>query len=103
MSDYIKREDALKKLCYSCSIHGNGGKCSKCEAYKEIQNLPSADVVERKKGKWNFIGDNMFECTSCGVAYTTQQLNALRNYETDPYAPSFCPNCGADMRGISND
>lgn len=54
---------------------------------------------KRKTGKWNFIGDNMFECTSCGVAYTTMQLNGLRNYDTDPYAPKFCPNCGADMRG----
>lgn len=55
--------------------------------------------TERKKGKWNFIGDNMFECNCCGTPYTTQQLNGLRNYDTDPYAPKFCPNCGADMRG----
>ena len=60
--------------------------------------LPSAQP-ERKKGKWSFIGDNMFECTCCGTPYTTQQLNGLRNYNTDPYAPNFCPNCGADMRG----
>ena len=53
---------------------------------------------ERKTGKWEFIGDNMFKCTSCGVVYTTNQLNSLRNYDADPYAPKFCPSCGADMR-----
>lgn len=56
-------------------------------------------AIEPKKGKWSFIGDNMFECTCCGTPYTTQQLNGLRNYNTVPYAPKFCPNCGADMRG----
>lgn len=58
---------------------------------------------ERKKGKWSFIGDNMFECTCCGTSYTTQQLNGLRNYNTDPYAPKFCPNCGAYMREDANE
>lgn len=62
-----------------------------------LRNSPT--IEERKKGKWSFIGDNMFECTCCGTPYTTQQLNGLRNYNTDPYAPKFCPNCGADMRG----
>ena len=62
-----------------------------------LMQLPSVQP-KRKTGKWNFIGENMFECTSCGVVYTTEQLNGLRNYDTDPYAPKFCPNCGADMR-----
>ena len=67
-----------------------------------INGLPSVQP-ERKKWKWSFIGDNMFECTCCGTPYTTQQLNGLRNYNTDPYAPKFCPNCGADMRGESDE
>ena len=63
---------------------------------KTILDLPSAKH-EQNPGKWNFIGDNMFECTNCKVVYTTNQLNSLRNYDTDPYAPRFCPNCGAKM------
>jgi hypothetical protein len=54
--------------------------------------------ADRPQGKWNFIGDNMFECPSCRVPYTTEQLNGLRNYASDPYLPKFCPNCGCDMR-----
>lgn len=62
----------------------------------ELRQLPSA---QPKKGGWNFIGDDMFECSMCGVSYTAQQLNSLRNYDTDPYLPWFCPHCGSDMRG----
>lgn len=83
--------------------------CMDCKEYdKERYSCPRFNRVirealkdakpERKTGKWNFIGDNMFECTSCGVVYTTRQLNGLRNRDTDPYAPKFCPNCGADNR-----
>ena len=68
------------------------------EIWDALDGVPSAQP-ERKTGKWNFIGDNMFECTSCGVVYTTNQLNGLRNCDVDPYAPKFCPSCGADMRG----
>ena len=52
---------------------------------------------ERKTGKWNFIGDNMFECTCCGIAYTAQQFGSLKNHANDKRFPRFCPNCGAKM------
>jgi len=61
------------------------------------------DEVERKKGKWNFIGNNMHECTNCKRAYTVQQFEAMRNYNRDPLNPKFCPNCGADMREEKTD
>lgn len=66
-------------------------------AVHEAIEIIQQSQPEREKGKWNFIGDNMFECTYCGVVYTTQQLNGLRNYNVDPYTPKFCPNCGAPM------
>lgn len=78
-----------KSGLYRVSVYGNN---------VSVQKEP-----ERMKGRWNFIGDNMFECTCCGVVYTTQQLDGLRNYDTDPYAPKFCSNCGADMRGRENE
>jgi rRNA maturation endonuclease Nob1 len=49
--------------------------------------MPSADVVERKRGKWKIVGDIeiFFMCTAC---YSKLKLFA-----------KFCPECGADMRG----
>lgn len=58
-------------------------------------------LEDRPKKRWYFVGDNMFQCTSCEVLYTTEQLNNWRNFDSDPYAPRYCPNCGADMKGGS--
>jgi hypothetical protein len=69
--------------------------CDGCDDIKIIESLPSAE----KTGKWNFVGDNLFQCTHCGVMYTTDQLNVWRNNSSDPYAPKWCPHCGAKMSG----
>ena len=99
MDDLIKRQDAVNELSY-CQTYlfdsrDHDKKISLEDAEYTIERLPSA----QKKGRWNFIGDNLFKCTCCGKMYTTQQLNGLRVYDKDPYCPFFCPNCGADMRG----
>ena len=99
MDDLIRRQDAiaifarreremfeLQDTYLAGAMHG---------AQHLMATLPSA----QKKGHWNFVGDNLFECTCCGKMYTTQQLNGLRVYDKDPYCPFFCPHCGADMRG----
>lgn len=57
------------------------------------------DWIAKKKGHWNFIGDQMFECTECGVCYTQSQFDQMRVRITDSISPNFCPNCGADMKG----
>ena len=73
MSEYIKREDALNCVngYFLTGLH------------KAIQNIPTADVVERKRGKWLLDG----RCSEC----FEHSLSSHRNY---------CPNCGADMRGV---
>lgn len=50
-------------------------------------------------GKWEFIGDNMFMCTSCGATYTVRQLECLKQRVADPYLPPYCPNCGKYNNG----
>lgn len=88
MTEYIKREDAIKAIEWTWA-----GKA----AFDAIEELPAADVVERKTGKWN-CGDDMFEyaiCSSCkwdsGEAweYARKQFN-------------YCPNCGSKMVEAGN-
>ena len=99
MDDLISRQVAIDTLTTECSwiIYDEDGQLTPDgeEILGTLKEIPSA----RKKGHWNFVGDNLFECTCCGKMYTTQQLNGLRVYDKDPYCPFFCPHCGADMRG----
>lgn len=48
-----------------------------------IEDAPTADVVERKKGKWIYRTE--ITCSVCGSPTT--------------FDDNFCSHCGADMRG----
>ena len=69
--------------------------------FKKLCNLPSV-TPQRPKGKWNFIGYQMFECSSCKSAYTQNQFEELRLYTTDDLLPKYCPNCGSHNGGEEN-
>lgn len=79
MSDYISREDAMDAWYTN-------------ERYTDIEGIPSADVVERKHGKWK---KAYLDHESFGVRPTVvycSECNLVGYWE-----PNFCPNCGARM------
>ena len=91
MSDYIKREDATHALDTVKMRLDDTWYEFYQRALTNIKDLPSADVVERKRGKWRH--DSLrglllpqCMCSECGL-YVEQEAN-------------FCPNCGVDMRGM---
>ena len=94
MSDTIYREDAIKAV--------EDGMCTfyDCYVLDRINAIPSAD---RPQGEWIFVGDNMFQCTSCGEVYSTRQFEMMRNRTTDPLFPKGCPHCGARMKGADDE
>lgn len=73
--------------------------------YKLFENvvdaLPAADVRPVKRGSWERRIDTRFGpklndiiiCSNCKVAFSTE----------DTLRRSFCPNCGADMRPVTDD
>lgn len=97
MSDYIKREDAkLRIFEYGVRHRDNGSIASACENLERQMNaLPAADVVERKRGKW-FRGYNPnyspFD-DSGEYRYCCSECKHVQNRVSN-----FCPNCGADLR-----
>ena len=58
-----------------------------------IDKVPTADAVERKKGKWIAVkignGDTRYTCSECGASYECDSRDA--------WDFKFCPNCGAQM------
>ena len=85
MSDLIKRQDAIDEVInlWADKPFGNPALV---EIKDCIEALPSA---ERKRGEWVD-----YKCSICGF---------------EPYNPSgletfnYCPNCGADMRGDTDE
>lgn len=109
MADYIKREDAInavESLPTWWADEGGyyGGMQQPRVALLEpedvinaIKNIPSADVVEAKHGKWveqeDFLGDTYYDCSCCGESFCLIEGTPTDNMY------NFCPNCGAKMDG----
>lgn len=66
----------------------------KVEEIKEMLESQSG----RKKGKWDFMGWQMFQCSECKHTFTQDFLEGWKEYTYESHFPPFCPNCGADMR-----
>ena len=87
MSDYIKREDALKQFdCYVLEYRTTQIK-------EMLMDVPSADVTPIRHGHWIKISPaGIYECSECGKNVMTSDIEA---YE-------YCHGCGAIMDGEEN-
>ena len=86
MSEYIKKED-VQNIIFAEDIDS---QYPRMDISARVHDLPCADVVERKYGKWirpTRVPDSMLdECSVCG-------------FDTGAFTFNYCPSCGADMRG----
>ena len=97
--DYISREAAKKEIldlhdCYN----GFSDTYDKACIVGALEEVPTADVVEVRHGRWykttENIGGVLFDverCTVCGV------LKPVNMFPVYSYEFSYCPNCGAKM------
>ena len=115
MNDYITIEDAERAMLDNCDIEFleeyriDRQKEDFCEIqpyYEAVLNyqqslsiVPSADVVERKRGEWieSDIPSELYVCSECGGACWSY------DYTRQIVKSRYCPNCGADMRGVENE
>ena len=87
MADYIRRTDALINCPNS--------------AHEAIKAIPSADVEERKTAtdiSMQEKGHCEFKCSLCGGT-----ISEVRGGTMDGAKFNYCPNCGAKMKGESNE
>lgn len=88
--------DALKEAfeeVYPLATNEMGGAVNK-RIYDIIDNAPT--VEERPKGKWEYVGMGIYECTNCKAEYEAGLADHC-NINNSEF--KYCPNCGADMRG----
>lgn len=74
-------------------------------AKKELRYTPTADVVERKRGKWEVCdildyaqrptGRKVGKCPFC--KYLTDEFRLRVDYYRK--LTHFCPNCGSELKG----
>ena len=109
MAEYIDRQaavDALARLCKRVCQYSEKqrqfmcGACPLGDAFTVIEDdLPAADVRPVVRGQWvesKSIMDVIY-CSECGfrTIYGAMPDGLGRNY-------SYCPNCGADMREVTD-
>lgn len=88
-----------KELCAGCKETKNYCEhcCDIADIISDIEDAPTVDVAERKKGKrmtvenpnyspFDLSSEKISVCSVCGYAREQHDFN-------------YCPNCGADMRG----
>ena len=105
MDEYIKRE-ALKEVVANLRWSNHLNKEATLNLMdRAIDNLPAADVVERKRGEWIGEADGYADGELVyDVWYCSECNHCIDDGTDDPtMLPNFCPNCGADMRGEKNE
>lgn len=89
--EYIRKVDAADWLKqYGQDVLHGKYKFSLMYIWKNIMDLPSADVVPVVHGKWNKLSYDGFNCNKCGSTFVIMQGRENMH---------FCPNCGIKMDG----
>ena len=89
MTEYIERAAAMESIIGLTIVDPAVAQYANAVCYN-LQNLPAADVVEVRHGRWE-PGNPI--CPVCGE-------NKFKDLDADVWAdwqPKFCPNCGARM------
>ena len=95
MAEYIEREALLEAIS---KIGGSPlSEWDTVGVVSLVANQPAADVAQVRRGRWldvDCFDIGFWQCSYCG--FLSEAIAAPKLYK-------YCPNCGADMREISND
>lgn len=95
MKEYIERAAAMDAILGLTIADPAVAQYADAVCY-HLQNLPAADVVEVRHGRW-LTTDAYPHHLYCSVCYKTYAKNAKWVNELD-LPTNYCPNCGALMK-----
>ena len=107
MSEYISREAIITWIEKSLAMYHDKYSTDMLHMFGLFRSViedkslfPSADVEERKTGKWieredMYYGWNIWECSNCHEEFCVEEGSPNDNEY------HYCPNCGARM--VSDD
>ena len=99
MAEYISREAAIDwiseliKARYEWLSDARGEIQGLNAAMCGIEDIPAADVVEVRHGRWQWQAWAFFGCSVC------HQLTEMESLRGMIVKYNYCPNCGAKMDG----
>lgn len=107
MSRYINVDSLIPETVDEVEYGGDDGRrlySRKITVYskKQIDEAPTADVVEVMHGEWIMINEQLAKCSVCGGYESTNGKDKTGKGVIFKMQKKFCPHCGADMRGESN-
>ena len=95
MREYIKREDAFDAIMAQFCASSDETEFALNNAIDAVREIPAANVVERKKGKW-IDGDSRRVTAVCSVCGHLRLGNGADWCNRHGY---FCEICGAKNGG----
>lgn len=104
MSDYIKKEDAIRSIADHDEFKGERWIKEAWADYL-IEDAQPVEVEPVRHGRWigtefdgyanGFPVYDVFECSVCGMEYDSTDDGEITH--------NYCPNCGAKMDGTNED
>lgn len=91
MSEYLDRESLINHLNQSAAKHYSRA------VERVIELEPAADVAPVRRGRWIRVGSGT-TCSECMMGL--RRVTALNAEWVDLSETSYCPNCGAEMKGV---
>lgn len=92
MSRLLDSEDVLEAICNEIMYYSDCGITEGRQIAEDV--VDGIRTAECKKGKWNRLAYDTFNCPNCGRTFIVVQGKSFMN---------FCPNCRANMREGGDD
>lgn len=108
MAEYIEREALINHVEDLPTWGADGTMLDREDVICSIENRIAADVAPVRHGRWDSVKNPQWpayshdKCSICGW-WNTKNALCYDGNKKPGHSLNYCPNCGADMRGINDE